>query len=141
MADEHSKLSQPPEILRTVLDDPSRSLRVLLKGNSGTQFLDLSVDDQGRLIVAKSDTSAVTSVSGSASSVTVLASNADRLGGVFYNDSSASAYLKLGATASTSSFTIKMATGDYFEIPYGYTGRVDCIWDSATGNMRVTELT
>jgi len=88
-------------------------------------------------------TSNVASVSASATSTTCLASNANRLNATVYNDSSADLYLKLGATASTSSFTLKIAGGGYYELPVGniYTGVIDCIWSSATGAARVTEMT
>jgi carbon monoxide dehydrogenase subunit G len=87
-------------------------------------------------------TSSVTSVAGSASSVQLLASTAGRRGAYFYNDSTAIAYVKLGTTASTSSFTVAMAANSFYELPYPcYTGRIDCIWASAAGNMRITEIT
>jgi hypothetical protein len=99
-------------------------------------------DRRGRLLtVQKSYTSTLSNVAGSATSVTVLSANTARLGATFYNDSSAIAYLKLGATASTTSFTVKMFQDEYYELPFGYVDVVDCIWDSATGNMRVNELT
>jgi hypothetical protein len=86
-------------------------------------------------------TSSVTSVAASASSVQLLASTAGRRGAYFYNDSTVNCYLKLGTTASTSSFTVKIAGGGFYELPYPcYTGRIDAIWDSATGNIRITEL-
>lgn len=85
--------------------------------------------------------SSVSSVAGSASSVSLLASNANRLGATIYNDSSAALYVKLGTTASTSSFTVKLAQDDYYEVPGNYTGAIDGIWASATGNARITELT
>lgn len=89
-----------------------------------------------------SSTSTVTSVAGNASSVSLLASNASRLGATFYNDSTAILYLKLGSTASTSSYTLQMAAGSYYELPtpHLYTGAIDGIWASANGNVRITEL-
>lgn len=85
--------------------------------------------------------STTANVAGSASNVTVLAANSNRRAATFYNDSTAALYLKFGATASTTSFTIKMAGGSYFEIPQPcYSGIVDGIWDSATGAVRVTEI-
>ena len=89
-----------------------------------------------------STTSAVTSVAGSASSVSLLASNASRKGATFYNDSTAILYLKLGATASTSSYTVQLVAGAYYELPFvkTYTGAIDGIWASANGNVRITEL-
>lgn len=86
-------------------------------------------------------TPAVTSVAGSATSVTCLALNANRLGATIYSDSTADLYVKLGATASTSSFTVKVFPDGFFTVPFGYTGVIDCIWSSATGNARITEVT
>lgn len=92
--------------------------------------------------LTKGSSSTVTSVGDSATSVTLLASNTSRKSAMVYNDSSAALYLKLGATASTSSFTVKLAQDDYFEVPGGYTGVIDGIWASdAGGNARVTEVT
>lgn len=89
----------------------------------------------------RATTPAVTSVAGSASNVTCLASNANRLGAVVYNDSTADLYVKLGATASTTSFTVKLFSDGAFTVPFGYTGIIDCIWSSAAGSARVTEVT
>lgn len=100
------------------------------------------IDSQGAQWVREkpSTTSAATNVSGSASSVTVLALNAQRRGATIYNDSTAILYLKLGATASTTSFTVKMQPDSYYEVPFGYTGVIDGIWASATGSARVVEI-
>ena len=81
-------------------------------------------------------------VPASASSVTILASNADRRHATFYNDSAAILYLKYGAVATTDSFTVKLNSGAYYELTYPvYTGIIDGIWDSATGSLRVVEMT
>lgn len=85
-------------------------------------------------------TTAVTSVAASATSVTLLALNAARRGATIYNDSSALLYLKLGATASTTSFTVKMAAESYYEVPTGYSGVIDALWASATGSARISEI-
>lgn len=80
-------------------------------------------------------------VSGSASSVTLVASNANRRGAFIFNDSSSALYIKLGATASATSFTVKVAAGGFYELAQPcYTGIIDGIWDSATGAARVTEV-
>lgn len=89
----------------------------------------------------RSTASSVTSVAGSATSVSLLASNANRLAATVYNDSTAILYLKLGATASTTSFTAKLYPEDYYEVPANYTGAIDGVWASATGSARITELT
>lgn len=85
-------------------------------------------------------TSALSNVAGSATSVTCLVSNTSRMAATLFNDSTADAFVKLGATASTSSFTVKLVQDAYYRPPAGYTGIIDCIWSSASGNMRVTEL-
>lgn len=98
-------------------------------------------DRKGRVVtVARSATPTQSSVAGSATSVTVLAANTARAGATIFNDSTATLYLKLGATASTSSFTTKMYQDGYYEVPFGYTGVIDGIWSSATGNARITEI-
>ena len=89
----------------------------------------------------KSATSTVTSVSASATSVVVLASNTSRLGATVYNNSSSLAYLKLGTTASTASFTIKLFPYCYWEVPFNYVGEIDGIWATASGAALVDELT
>jgi hypothetical protein len=90
----------------------------------------------------KAATSVVTSVAGSASTVSLLAANAARLGAAVYNDSTAKLYLKLGATASATSHTVQIPAGGYYELPAvpPYTGAVDGIWASAAGAARITEL-
>jgi hypothetical protein len=86
-------------------------------------------------------TSSVTQIESSDTSVQLLASNAGRRGAYFFNDSTSIAYLKLGTTAATNSYTVKMAAGSYYELPYPcYTGRIDCIWASANGVMALTEI-
>ena len=49
----------------------------------------------------------VSSVAGSASSVTLLAVNRNRVSFSVFNDSSAVLYVKLGATASASDYTVQ----------------------------------
>lgn len=89
----------------------------------------------------RSATATLSNVASSASTGTILASNANRLGATITNDSTAYLYLKLGATASLTSYTAKLYPDDYYEIPFGYTGIIDGIWSAANGNARVTELT
>lgn len=91
---------------------------------------------------APAPTSTLSNVASSATSVTLLASNTSRRQAMFYNDSTSNLYLKFGATASTSSFTVLLVSGAYFELPKPtYTGIIDGIWSSANGSLRVTELT
>lgn len=85
-----------------------------------------------------------TSVSDTATSATILASNANRLGATVYNDSSATLYLLLGSTAaSATNYTCRVASMGYYEVPFGYTGQLTGIWatDPGDGAARVTEIT
>lgn len=80
------------------------------------------------------------SVAGSASSVTVFGSNSAARGRAIHNDSAAALYLKFGATATTTSYTVRLDADVYYEFPSPlYTGIVDGIWASATGSARTTE--
>lgn len=91
----------------------------------------------------RASTGANASVADSASSVTILASNANRLGATVYNDSSATLFLLLGSTvASATNYTCKVVANGYYEVPFGYTGQLTGIWasDPGDGAARVTEL-
>jgi hypothetical protein len=80
-------------------------------------------------------------VSDTASSTTLLASNAARLAAIIYNDSTVGLYVKYGATASATSFTYFLDAGESYR-EERYTGVIDGIWESdASGTARVTELT
>lgn len=95
----------------------------------------------GTAVAMDADTATLSNVSGSASSVTVLAANPSRVAAYVYNDSSAILYLKFGVTASTTSHTVQLAAQQMYEFSMPiYTGIVDGIWASATGSARVTEL-
>jgi hypothetical protein len=81
-------------------------------------------------------------VTSSATSVTVFAANARARRRIVYNDSSATLYLKFGTgAASTTSFTVVMATNTMYEFPGTpvYAGVVTGIWASANGFARTTE--
>lgn len=100
------------------------------------------VDRNGRQMIAqKAATATLSNVAGSATSVALLASNTSRLGATIYNDSSAILYVNFGATASTTAFTVKIQPDKDYVIPFGYTGAINGIWDSATGYARLTEIT
>ena len=102
------------------------------------------VDASGSIVKEiRAATSAVTAVADNAASVTLLAANANRLGASIENDSSAVLYVKFGTTASATDYTVRMVQYAYYEVPFGYTGRIDGIWatDPADGAARITELT
>ena len=84
----------------------------------------------------------LSNVESSATSVAVLASNANRKQFRIENDSSAVLYVKLGTTASATDYSIKLAAGAAYESNplLVYTGAIHGIWASANGYARVTEL-
>lgn len=89
-----------------------------------------------------STTGTTSNVSRSNANQTFLASNTARKGATIYNDSGANVYVKLAATASTTSFSVQIASQAYYEVPFNYTGIIDGIWGSnGAGAARITELT
>ena len=87
-------------------------------------------------------TATLANVASSATNVTLQASNTSRLWFTCHNDSSQVLYIKFGATASSTSFNIRLDSQMYYEMPGPlYTGIIDGIWVSANGSARVLELT
>ena len=83
----------------------------------------------------------VTSPTSAAADTSLLAANIQRIGVLLYNDSTASCYVKYGTGASSTSYTVFMGPGAYWEMPVPiYTGAINGNWTAANGNMRVTEL-
>jgi hypothetical protein len=84
-----------------------------------------------------------TNVAGANSDTSLLASNANRKGATFFNDSTAILYLAYGSSAaSLTSYTVQIAPGGFFEMPVEpiFTGAIRGIWAAANGNVRITEL-
>ena len=92
--------------------------------------------------LAKASIGTPSNVPQSATNVTILASNANRLGASIYNDADADLLIKYAATASSSSFTDRIDPKGRHTVFGNYTGVIDGIWLSAgAGAARVTELT
>lgn len=113
--------------------------------DSGTITAVTSITNTVPTKEVKSATNGTATVAASATVVTLIASNANRLGATIYNDSASILYLKLGATASLTDFTVVLqaltsSVGGYYEVPFGFTGIITGIWSSASGNARVGEL-
>lgn len=104
----------------------------------------LSLDTAGslRVVTKKAGASTVTAVAAVAnSSYTALASNASRLGAFIFNNTGKTLYIKLGATASTTSFTTVLFNQAYWEAPADYTGIIDVFSPTGTsGTVLVTEI-
>lgn len=113
-------------------------------GGGGGGFVDVKVTPSGALTVentpATADTGTVTTASVTNSNTTVLASNNQRLGATIYNEGTVPCFVKLGSTASATSYTIRIIVDAYYEVPFGYTGIITGITASGTATLRVTEL-
>jgi hypothetical protein len=85
-------------------------------------------------------TATLANVAASATSVVLFAAKGGAAARTVYNDSSDTLYVKFGATASTTSFTVQMASETYLEFPQPlYGGLVHGIWSGTNGAARVTE--
>lgn len=129
-------------------------IRVLtgLGAGSGDQQVVTLADSGGNLLgtavapvpvtLPAAATPAITSPSGlTTTAAVVLAANAARKGATVFNESGAVLYLALGTTASLTAYTVQIAIGAYYEVPFGYTGALWGITTAGTTVARVTELT
>ncbi len=94
--------------------------------------------------VIVSDTATCTAVASSATVVTLLAANADRVMATFTNNSTSSLFLRWGTGASLTTYSVPLAAQSYYELPLlaggkPYTGIVTGIWTTANGTCNVTE--
>lgn len=90
----------------------------------------------------KATVAALTSVTADTATTTLLAANSNRVGATILNDSTATLYLRLSTTgdASATNRSVDIGPSDYYELPYGYTGRVEGIWSAVNGAARITEF-
>jgi hypothetical protein len=71
---------------------------------------------------------------------TIATASTGRLGCTIFNSGPGNLHITLGtATTSTSVFTAKLSSGDYYEVPFNYTGLIGGIFATA-GTAEVTEL-
>jgi hypothetical protein len=71
---------------------------------------------------------------------TIMTASTARLGGQIFNEGAGNLHITLGtATTSTSSYTVRLSSGDYYEVPSNYTGLVGGIFATA-GTARVTQV-
>lgn len=104
-----------------------------IQGVSGGQALSV--------VTNKATTSNITSVAGSVSNTMLLAANSSRIFATIYNAANVVMYAKMGTTASTSSYSLQIFPGSYWEVPNDWTGEIDAVWAaSVSGNALVSEL-
>lgn len=94
-----------------------------------------------RPIPIVTSTTSVAQVASANTNTVLLASNPARMGATIFNLSTQVCYVKLGTTASATSFTVRMSANSYYEVPFGYTGIISGIWAAVNGNAYVTEFT
>jgi hypothetical protein len=71
---------------------------------------------------------------------TIATASTGRLGCTIFNSGPGTLHVILGtATASTSVFTARLSSGDYYEVPFNYTGLIGGIFATA-GTAEVTTL-
>lgn len=71
---------------------------------------------------------------------TIATASTGRLGCTIFNSGPGNLHVLLGtATASTSVFTARLSSGDYYEVPFNYTGLIGGIFATA-GTAEVTEV-
>ena len=71
---------------------------------------------------------------------TIATASTGRLGCTIFNSGPGNLHVMLGtATASTTAFSVRLSAGDYYEVPFNYTGLIGGIFATA-GTAEVTQL-
>ena len=111
------------------------------------QQLQSMLDVQPRPVQAKN--AAVSTVIGTTTSTQIAAANVNRKTLAIFNDTTSSGNLYLlfasapkAASNSAGGYTVRLAPGDYYEVPAGYVGAIQGVWDSVTtpGWANITDL-
>lgn len=83
-----------------------------------------------------------TTVVSSASDLLLLASNANRLGVIIYNNSDSPLFVGLGATTVTlTNFTFVVSANSEYDFMFNFTGQLRALWETESGEAYITELT
>lgn len=91
-------------------------------------------------VSSAADNATVTRVASSATVVTIKAANSGRRMLSIFNESTAILYLKYGATATVTDYTVQIAASAYYELPIPtYRGVLTGLWAAANGAAQVTE--
>ena len=133
--------STPPVPLSAAISPGDKTPRPVAGGPEFT-------DSQGNTLTpvqtypSQGSSAPLTSVSGSITSVSLLAANVNRKTFFVYNESAATLYLAWGATASLTAYTSQVPPNNLYEMPSTSTwqGAVSGLWSSAVGAARITEV-
>lgn len=125
-------------------DETNRAAVNLIAGQVGVQggIGDVTALTQ-RVVEARADTGAQTSVADNAASTTLISANANRVKVLITNDSSARLYIRFeAAAASLTAYGVSLAQHEAWE-ELNYTGEIRGIWatDPGDGAARITEFT
>lgn len=95
------------------------------------------------LVKHTATTATVSSVTSSASPQQFYNIVSGRKGLIFMNTDANACLVKYGSGVSATSYTVRIVSGGYWEMPLPiYTGRIDVLWEAAgTGVLIGTELT
>lgn len=88
-------------------------------------------------------TATLSSLASGVVSAQLLASTAGRRGLILQNTDAYPVFVKFGISASASSFTVMLRSGEIWAMPMPiYTGRIDAVWlADGAGSLMATELT
>lgn len=111
-----------------------------VKVTDGTDVLEITNEGAAKVEQVKSTTSTSSSPLVEATETTVFALNLGRRGGTVYNEGGAVFYLLLGTGVTLTNYTLPIAVGGYYEVPFGYTGAITGITASGTAQLRCNEL-
>lgn len=122
--------------LPTYLVDPATGQPYAAGSGSGGAGGGLTAND------LRSPTAAFSSVASGTASVTILAANTARKGATIVNTDANILRLDMsGGTASATRYTYALTTGQFCEVPFGYSGAITGIWDAdGAGSALVTEF-
>jgi hypothetical protein len=97
---------------------------------SGTALPVSGPQTNTEFLAALRSTPTHSSVNSAASSVTILASNANRKGARIFNTDANALYLDLsgGTAVAASRAQVKLATDEGYDVPFGNTGAITGIW-------------
>lgn len=115
-------------------------LKIETNGSINTNATQVGVYDVNSEEVQPAN-AVVTSLNGSIVNQTVLVANPNRKGVTLYRKGTGIAYVKFGDTASEASHTLEMTNNTIYELPFPhYTGRIDVVFTTNNGTLKITEL-
>jgi hypothetical protein len=131
--------SSESRIVQSISSDTSLTTSVAFTTTASGQT-GLRVDHRQVIQFGPARTATLANVTSAAADTVLLAANANRIGATVYNDSLQTLYLKYGSGASSTSWTVRLSSGGYWEMPLPiYTGQINGNWVAADGAARVME--